>query len=83
MEKLVTFKMEEKFIAEIDRHYKRFGFSTRAEFMRTAIRNELEKRIEQDRSPQRNIKEIEIRKKAKAIKDDRSDMGLLKREIWR
>ena len=45
MEKLVTFKMEEKFIAEVDRHYKRFGFSTRAEFMRTAIRNELEKRI--------------------------------------
>ena len=83
MEKLVTFKMEEKFIAEIDRHYKRFGFSTRAEFMRTAIRNELEKRIEHDRSPSKSIKEIEIRKKAKAIKDDRSDMGLLKREIWR
>jgi len=83
MEKLVTFKMEEEFIAEIDRHYKRFGFSTRAEFMRTTIRNELEKRIEHDRSPSKNIKEIEIRKKAKAVKDDRSDMGLLKREIWR
>ncbi len=83
MEKLVTFKMEKRFIAEIDRHYKRFGFSTRAEFMRTAIRNELEKRIKRDMSSGKNIKEIEIRRKLQTIRDDRSDLGLLKREIWR
>jgi len=83
MEKLITFKMGEELTAEIDRHYKRFGFSTRAEFMRTAIRNELERRVEQQKSPERHVKEIDMRKKPKLVKDDRTDLGMLKREIWR
>jgi len=83
MDKLITFKMGEELIAEVDRHYKKFGFSTRAEFMRTAIRNELEKRAEQQKSPGRHVKEIDLRKKPAIAKDDRTDLGILKREIWR
>ncbi|MFH1072231.1 MAG: ribbon-helix-helix domain-containing protein [Nanoarchaeota archaeon] len=39
---LVTFKMEEKFLAEIDHVLKEAGFQSRTEFIRDALREKIE-----------------------------------------